>query len=191
MRKVIAGMNMTLDGFCDHTVMNADDEMHDHYTDVLRNGGALLYGRTTYQLMEDYWPTVLESPTGNAAMDDFAAVIDEIPKIVFSHTLSEVTWKTARLASGTLSEEIHSLKQQPGKDIFIGSPGLILQAANLGLVDEFQISVHPILIGKGLSLFNGIENRIDLKLTKTKTFSCGAITLYYEPVRSNNGLKNL
>jgi len=89
MRKLIAAINMTLDGFCDHTAMMADDELHEHYNDLLRNAGALVYGRITYQLMESYWPTVVKNPTGNKPTDDFAVLIDNIPKVVFSHTLKK------------------------------------------------------------------------------------------------------
>ena len=102
MRKLIAAMNMTLDGFCDHTSMIADDEIHQHYNDLLSNAGALIYGRITYQLMESYWPSVVKNPTGNKPMDDFAVLIDNLPKIVFSHTLKTVEWKNSRLAEGSI-----------------------------------------------------------------------------------------
>ena len=98
MRKVIAAMNMTLDGFCDHTVMNADEEIHDHYSELLRSGGVILYGRITYQLME-YWPPFIKNPSGDKSMDEFAVVIDSIPKIVFSRTLKSLDWNTATLAT--------------------------------------------------------------------------------------------
>lgn len=175
-------MNMTLDGFCDHTAMIADDEIHQHYTELLRNAGAVLYGRITYQLME-YWPTILKDPSGNKAMDEFAQAIDKVPKIVFSRTLKDLEWKTARLATRDLPEEVSALRKEPGKDIFAGSPGLIAACARLGLIDEYQISVQPSIAGSGLILFKNIGHRIDLKLIKTKTFGCGAITLYYEPVK--------
>src|SRR6476660_5135094 len=97
MRKLIAAINMTLDGFCDHGAMIADEEIHQHYTKLLSSADAVLYGRITYQLME-FWPTVLKNPTGNKSMDEFAVAIDKIPKIVFSHTIQHVEWKTARLA---------------------------------------------------------------------------------------------
>lgn len=183
MRKLIAGMNMTLDGFCDHTVMIADEEIHQHYTEVLRNSGLLLYGRITYQLMESYWPMVARNPTGDPSTDEFAVVMDEIPKIVYSRSLKQVDWKTATLKKEVIKEEILALKQQPGKDMFVGSPSLIVTLAQLGLVDEFQLGVQPIIVGNGLSLFKNITDRIDLKLLKTKTFSCGAVMLYYEMVR--------
>lgn len=183
MRKLIAGMNMTLDGFCDHTTMSADEEIHQHYTEALQEAGTLLYGRTTYQLMESYWPAVVKNPTGNKAMDDFAVAIDAVPKIVYSRTLKSIEWKTAELKRGIVKEEILEIKQQEGKNIFAGSPSLIVALTQLGLVDEFQLGIHPIIAGSGLPLFKNIKERVDLKLTKTKTFSCGALILYYEPTR--------
>src|SRR5436190_229947 len=101
MRKVIAAINMTLDGNCDHTLGIADEEIHQHYTDLLRSADTILYGRITYQLME-FWPTLLAKPSGNRQMDEFAVAIDRIEKIVFSRTLKEVQWKTARLEHGDL-----------------------------------------------------------------------------------------
>src|SRR4026208_1769333 len=101
MRKLIAAINMTLDGFCDHTAMIADDEIHQHYSELLLSAGAILYGRITYQLME-YWPPLVKNPTGNKSMDEFAVIMDNIPKIVFSRTLKNVEWKTAKLAKRDL-----------------------------------------------------------------------------------------
>ena len=178
-------MNMTLDGFCNHTAMIADEEIHQHYSELLRSAGTLLYGRITYQLME-YWPTVLKNPTGNKAMDEFAVTIDNIPKIVFSHTLKSVEWKTARLANKDLKEEVLELRQSRNggsKDILVGSPGLIVALSQLDLIDEYQLGVQPTVLGNGLPLFKNIRDRIDLKLLKTKTFGCGAVMLYYKPVK--------
>ncbi|MEO6939887.1 MAG: dihydrofolate reductase, partial [Candidatus Kapaibacterium sp.] len=93
MRKVIAAINMTLDGYCDHTAGVPDDEIHEHYNNLLRNAGTLLYGRITYQLMESYWPTIVEHPTGNKAVDDFAEIMQHISKIAFSLTLKNVDWE--------------------------------------------------------------------------------------------------
>src|SRR6188472_2554076 len=104
MRKLIAAINMTLDGFCDHTAGIPDDEIHQHYTDLISSADTILYGRITYQLME-YWRTVLENPTGDKAMDDFAVAIDSIPKIVFSRTLKNVEWKSAKLATQSPEDE--------------------------------------------------------------------------------------
>jgi len=183
MRKLIAAMNMTLDGFCNHEAMSADEEIHEHYNDLLRNSGALIYGRITYQLMESYWPTVVKNPTGNKPMDDFAVLIDNIPKIVYSHTLQHVNWKNTTLKKDIVKEEILELKQSRNggsKNIVVGSPSLIVAMAKLDLIDEYQLGIQPIVLGSGLILFKNIRNRIDLKLLKTKTFGCGAVTLYYE-----------
>ena len=176
-------MNMTLDGFCDHTAMIADDEIHKHYNELLRNAGTLIYGRITYQLMESYWPTVVKNPTGNKPMDEFEVLIDNIPKIVFSRTPKNVGWKNTQLKKEVIKEEVVELRQQGGKNILVGSPGLIVALTQLDLIDEYQLGVQPTILGSGLPLFKNISNRVNLKLLKTKTFGCGAIMLYYEPTK--------
>lgn len=180
MRKVIAAMNCTVDGFCDHTSMNADAEIHDHYTNLLNSADTLIYGKTTYLMMEDYWPTLITKPSGEKSMDDFAKSIDKISKIVFSHSLKQLHWDTARLATKSLKEEIEALKQQSGGDILLGSPSMIVQTLKLNLIDELQLAVHPVIAGSGLQLLKDIQQRSDLKLLKTKTFGCGAILPYYQ-----------
>ncbi len=183
MRKLIAAINITIDGFCDHTAGIPDEELHQHYAELLRNADAILYGRITYQLMQ-YWQDLLKNPSGEKAMDDFAQAIDKVEKIVFSRTMKETGWESARLASRELKEEVLALKSQPGRDIFVGSPGLISSLTQLGLIDEYQLCVHPVIIGSGLPLFKNINERIVLKLLKTKSFGSGAIILYYEPTKS-------
>ena len=174
-------MNMTLDGFCDHTAMTADDEIHQHYNHLLSNADTLIYGRTTYQLMESYWPAVVKDPTGNKPTDDFAVLIDDISKIVYSRTLNNVDWKNTELKHEVVKDEILDLKQQAGRNILVGSPSLIVALAKLGMIDEYQLGVHPTVVGRGLPLFKNISERIDLKLLRTKTFGCGAVMFYYEP----------
>lgn len=180
MRKLIAAMNMTLDGFCDHDRMSADDEIHLHYTELLRSADTIIYGRKTFELME-FWPTLLTNPSGNAAMDEFAVAMDGIHKIVYSRTLDKVEWRTAELKRELIKDEIVELKRQNGKPIFVGSPSMIVQLGNLGLIDEYQFAIQPTIVGRGLSLFKNISDRIDLKLLRTKTFGCGAVLHYYEP----------
>jgi len=180
MRKLIGAMNMTLDGFCDHTAMGADDEIHQHYTELLRNSDTIIYGRITYQLME-YWRPFVENPTGDRSMDDFALAIDNISKIVYSRTLESVDWRNTELKREIDKTEIVDLKQLAGKDIVVGSPSLIVELTKLGLVDEYQVAIHPTVVGSGLQLFKNIKDRVDLKLLKTKAFGCGAVFLYYEP----------
>jgi dihydrofolate reductase len=182
MRKLIAAINMTIDGICDHTKGLPDEEIHQHYADLLDQGGVVLYGRITYQLMQ-FWQTLIKNPSGEKSMDDFAMAIDKIPKIVFSHKLKTTEWDSAKLSKRPLEEEVLELKQQSGKDIFVGSRSLIIQLMELNLIDEYQICVHPVVAGSGLPLFENINNRTIFKLMKTKTFNGGAITLYYEPTR--------
>lgn len=176
-------MNMTLDGFCDHTAMIADDEIHQHYNELLSNTGTLIYGRITYQLMESYWPSVVKNPTGNKPMDEFAILIDNVSKIVFSRTLKNVDWKNTELKKEVIKDEVLELKQQPGKDILVGSPSLIVALAQLGLIDEYQLDIQPTVIGSGLPLFKNITDRIDLELLRTKQFVCGAVIHYYAPTK--------
>jgi dihydrofolate reductase len=183
MRKLIAAINMTLDGFCEHTAMIADEEIHQHYNELLSNAGTLIYGRITFQLMESYWPSVIKNPTGNKPMDEFAVLIDNISKIVFSRTLKSVDWKNTELKREVTREEILELKQQAGKSILVGSPSLIVALTQLHLIDEYQLGVQPIVLGSGLPLFKNVKDRVNLKLLKTKTFGCGAVTLYYEPTK--------
>jgi dihydrofolate reductase len=132
----------------------------------------------------EYWRTVVKNPTGNKSMDEFAVTIDNVPKIVFSRTLQNVEWKTARLAKRDIKEEVLELKQQAGKNILVGSPSLIVALTHLDLIDEYQLAVQPTVLGSGLPLFKNVKDRINLKLLKTKTFGCGAVTLYYERLLS-------
>lgn len=182
MRKVIAAMNMTLDGICDHTVGIPDEDLHKHYAELLNNAGVTLYGRITYQLMQ-YWQTVLEKPSDKKSMNDFALAIDKIPKIVFSQTLKDTEWNSAKLATKEIENEVSELKQQSGKDILVGSRSLIIQLINLNLIDEFQICIHPMVEGKGLPLFDKIKGRTIFRLLKTKVFDSGIIILYYQPTQ--------
>lgn len=170
---------MTLDGNCDHTAGIPDEEIHQHYTRLLGQGDAILYGRKTYQLME-FWRDFLENPSEEKPMNDFAVAIDKIPKIVFSQTLENVDWKSATIAKRTLKDEVLKLKQQSGKDIFVGSRSLIIQLINLGMIDELQLCIYPVIAGKGMQLFENINHRTILNLGKIKKFNSGAVILYYQ-----------
>ena len=100
----------------------------------------------------EFWQTLLENPSGEKSMDDFAMAIDKIPKIVFSHTLKNVEWESAKLANRDIEEEVLELKQQSGKDIFVGSRSLIIQLMKLNLIDEFQLCVHPVVAGSRFAI---------------------------------------
>jgi dihydrofolate reductase len=180
MRKIIAAINMTMDGVCDHTAGLPDEEIHSHYADLLNSTDTILYGRITYQLMQ-YWQTLLKNPSGEKTADDFAISIDKVQKIVFSRQLKNTGWDSAELATEPIETLVSAWKQQPGKDILVGSRSLIIQLINLNLVDEFQLCIYPVVAGKGMTLFENINDRTIFKLTKTKTFGSGAIILYYAP----------
>ena len=172
---------MTIDGFCDHTAGIADDEIHQHYSEVLRNADTIIWGRITYQLMESFWPSVVKEPTGDNAIDEFAVLIDDIPKIVYSRTLEHVDWKNTTLKHELVKEDLLGLKQQAGKHILVGSPSMIVAFTQLGLVDEYQLCVHPVILGKGLPLFKNINESMSLKLLRTKTFDSGVVLHCYAP----------
>lgn len=187
MRKIIGAINMTLDGFCDHTAISPDEEIHQHYTDLINVGDVILYGRITYELMK-FWPSLVKNPSGDKSLDDFALAIDKIPKIVFSTTLENTGWHSAKLTSKTLEEKVMALKQSNSdelKNILVGSRSLIVQLMTLDLLDELQLCIHPVAAGDGMHLFEHLGDRKTLRLTKTKVFGSGAILLYYDIIKEN------
>jgi dihydrofolate reductase len=174
---------MTLDGYCDHTAVDPDEEVHEHYTNLISNAGAILYGRITYQLMQ-FWQPLAQNPSGVPSMDAFALAIDALPKIVFSRTLQHTAWDSASIAQHSLDDVVQHYTLQPGRDILVGSRSLIMQLLTMGLIDEFQCMVHPVVAGSGSPLFTHITQRMTLMLTGTRTFRSGAVLLCYEPVRT-------
>jgi dihydrofolate reductase len=134
--------------------------------------------------MESGWPPIVQNPTGNKPTDEFAVLIDNIKKIVFTRTLKIVDWKNTELARENIKDEVLKLKQLPGKNIIVGGPSLIKSSMKLGLIDEYQFCIQPIILGAGLPLFKDIKDRINLKLIRSKTFNSGVVTLIYEPIRS-------
>jgi len=183
MRKVIFFMLTTLDGFFEGPNReidwhNVDEEFNEFAIDQLNSVDVLLFGRVTYELMASYWPTPA------AATDDpiVADKMNHLPKIVFSKTLSSVDWQNTRLVKENIAEEISKLKQQPGKDLIIfGSSDLAVTFIRHGLIDEYRIMVNPVVLGNGKPLFKGINDKLNLKLLKTKTFRSGNVLLYYQP----------
>lgn len=175
---------MTLDNVCEHTAGIADDALHQHYSELINNAGIILYGRVTYQLMQ-YWQSVLQDPAEEKAMNEFAISIDKIPKLVFSKSLQESGWRSAQITEKSPEEEVMQLKQQPGRDILVGSRSLIIQLLNSKLIDELQICIHPVIESKGMLLFDRIKERIMLKHLQTKLLPSGAVLLYYEPAQTS------
>ena len=180
MNKVIAAINMTLDGVFDHTAVQASEELHQHYAELINQADVILYGRITYQLME-YWKTVVANPTGNKATDDFAVSMDKIEKIVFSRTLNASSWHTATIAEDSPEKIISKLQRQEAGTILIGSRSLLIQLMKFNLVDEFQLCIHPVIAGSGALLFEQQDWRKAFRLIKTKLLDSGALVVYYQP----------
>jgi dihydrofolate reductase len=155
-----------------------DAEFNEYAVDMLDSVDTLLFGRVTYELMANYWPTPV------AKKDDpiVAEKMNTLPKIVFSRTLDKAEWQNTRLVKDNIEEEIKKMKKQPGKDMAIlGSGSIVSGLAPLGLIDEYRIMVNPVVLGSGTSLFKGIKDRLDMKLLRTRTFRSGNVLLYYEP----------
>jgi len=179
MRKLVFSINVSLDGFADHTVAIADDELHEFFSDQFDAIDLVLFGRVTYQLMESYWPTAPKDPAATKSEMEFAKKINAMPKVVFSRTLQKVDWNNARLSNGDMVEEVLKLKQGNGKSLSIGGISAIQTFMKLKMVDEFWLLVHPVIVGRGRRLFDGVDEKLDLKLVDTKTFRSGVVVLHY------------
>lgn len=187
MRKVIVSMNLTLDGYMAGRNCELDwhfnywnEEMAEHACHQLSKIDTILLGRVTYQAMAQYWPYQafnLSFPREHIA---FADMMNSHLKIVFSKTLQGATWNNSRLVKKDFRSEISRLKKQPGKDIIIyGSGRLVSSLMQSGLIDEYELWVHPLLLGEGKSLFHNLQSVHTLKLLKTRAFDSGVVILYY------------
>jgi dihydrofolate reductase len=181
MRKVVFAINTTADGYCDHRDGIADEELHDFYTELLRHSSLMLLGRITYQLMVPYWPDVAKSKSEAGATKEFARLFDSLDKVVFSTTLEHVEGNNTRIARANVAEEVLTLKQQPGKDISVGSLSIASQLSDRGLIDEYYFVVHPVLAGRGPRLFETVRLQESLRLdfAGSKTLHSGVIALHY------------
>jgi len=166
-----------LDGCCDHRAGIADEDLHRHAVENLNQADALLFGRVTYEMMEAAWrPQAGARPEW---MEPFARTIDAAKKYVVSSTLDRVDWN-AELVRGDLGEAVRQLKRAPGKGLLTGGVQLPQALAELGLIDEYDIVVHPRLAGHGPTLFAGLSKWIDLKLVSRVEFGSGAVAMRYE-----------
>jgi len=178
MRKLIVSNVVSLDGFFEgpnHGLdwFVPDEEFFEYAKDMLRAADTLLFGRVTYLHMANYWPS--------APADEIADKMNNLPKIVFSKTLQTVNWNNSRLVSNNIQAEVTKLKQQPGKDmVVLGSARLASALLQMGLIDEYRIILSPVLIGRGNPLFQGIRERIRLKLAATKVLGSGVVVLSYQ-----------
>jgi dihydrofolate reductase len=181
-RNVVLKMDMSLDGYvgpldedAEWIMRDFDDELSEWIVDeVLWQAGTHVMGRVTYEEMAAYWPT---SDTV------YAPPMNEIPKVVFSKTLTRADWPESRIAGGDLGEEIARLKEEPGKDILVhGGAKLVQSLSREGLIDRYRVIVHPTARGEGAHLFGGPQ---DLQLIDARVFDTGAIALTYEPRRGD------
>jgi dihydrofolate reductase len=180
MRKVTFAINISLDGYCGHeSGIAADDELHAYFTGLLHDSGVHIFGRDTYNLMYPFWHDVAVNGSETEVINEFARAFDAIPKIVFSMTLKSVEWNNTTLLHSGLREEIIKLKEQPGKNIAIGSLKVASQVAGWDLIDEYHLVYHPVIAGKGPRLFESVED-LTLKLVEAKTFRSGAVALHYK-----------
>jgi len=180
MRKLIFAINITLDGCCDHTKGIADAELHQYFTNLLREVDLQVFGRKTYELMVPFWPEMARTQSGTPSENEFARAFDSLDKVVFSRSLESAEGNTRMVRTG-LEDEIRKLKQQPGKDILVGGVNVPSQLIELGLVDEFRFVVQPIIAGEGTRLLAGVSlpETLQLKLVESKGFKSGCVALRY------------
>ncbi len=183
MRKIILMMQVSLDGYMEgpdrdigwHMV---DEELHRHFNDELRSMGGFLDGRVTHELMADFWPTADDDPENSGPMSEFARIWRDMPKIVYSRTLPSAGWNTTVVRSVDV-DEVLALKAQPGGDLALGGADLAATFRELGLIDEYRIYVHPVLIGRGKLLFQPTDTTAQLRLAETRSFGNGVVLLRY------------
>jgi dihydrofolate reductase len=178
MRAVIAWNMVSLDGFFqgpnkELDWFRFDDELENYILDSQKSAGTLLFGRVTYEMMADYWPS---------AEGQIAQFMNSVPKVVFSKTLQKTEWNNTRLVKENAPEEVSKLKQQPGGDIFVfGSANFLSTLMQHGLVDEYRFGINPVVLGGGTPLFKGSPDRLNLKLLSARTLKSGLVILHCKP----------
>jgi dihydrofolate reductase len=186
MRPLRYSINVTLDGCCDHRAVIADEDLHRHAAENLARADALLFGRVVYEMMEAAWRaparTGVRPDWMPRWMEPFARTIDAAKKYVVSSTLDRVDWN-AELLRGDLGTAVQQLKQESGKGLLVGGVKLPLALAELGLIDEYEFVVQPILAGHGPTLFAGLSKHVHLKLVSRLEFGSGVVAMRYEPKR--------
>src|SRR5262250_2488170 len=181
MRNLIFAINISIDGCVDHTKLAVNDELHEYFTNLLREADLQVFGRKTYQLMVPYWPEVAKDPSATKQDREFAEAFVSLNKLVFSRSLDSVEDGNTRIVRTNLHDEIIKLKQQPGKNILVGGVDIPSQLIELGLVDEYRFVVSPVIAGEGRRLLQGVSlpERLQLKLVESKNFKSGCVALRY------------
>ncbi|GBG08193.1 dihydrofolate reductase [Paenibacillus agaridevorans] len=186
MRKLVLFMHVSLDGYASDSKGGLDwipynEELEKYAEEIVAEVGAPVYGRTTYRMMESYWPTMLDNPSASKHDMEHAKWLQDVKKIVISGTMDKVEWNNTMLIKDNIAEEIKVLKEQPGKNLVIfGSPGAAKTLLKLGLIDEFLLTICPVVLGGGQSVFDGDSEKIRLKLLSSRTFKSGIIATRYE-----------
>jgi len=184
MRKLLVFNQISLDGY--FTGPNGDmswahkqdPEWTAFASENASGGGELLFGRVTYEMMQSFWPT----PQAHASAPVIAERMNSGPKVVFSRTLEAATWNNTKLLKGDIATEVRKLKEAPGPGlVLMGSGSIVAQLTQARLIDAYQIVILPIVIGQGRTLFEGVRDKLDLKLDKTRTFENGNVVLWYTP----------
>jgi len=183
MRKVILSMQVSLDGFFEGPNQDlswhmVDDELHRHFNEQLAAMGAFLDGRVTYELMAAFWPTADSDPDSNASMAEFARIWRDMPKIVYSRTLTTAGWNTT-VVPEVVVDEVQALKSQPGGDLALGGANLADTFRRYGLIDEYWLYIHPVLVGQGNPLFKSSDSTAQLRLLEARSFGNGVTLLRY------------
>lgn len=178
-------MHISLDGFAADANSGLgwiayDGELQNYADEIVATVGSPVYGRVTYELMAGYWPAVLSDPNENERNKAHAQWVDNATKIVFSKTMKTAEWNNTIVINDNIAEEINKLKQQPGKDLVIfGSPGLAHSLMELDLIDEYQLTLNPVLLGSGIPIFENVKNKTNLTLVKATPLKSGVVGLHY------------
>jgi dihydrofolate reductase len=172
-------INVTLDGCCDHRAGVADDEMLRYWTRVMDAAGAMLFGRTTYEMMEEAWPQVARDPKATSANRNWAKKLEAKPKYVVSTTRRNFPWRSTNRIEGDLTRAVKALKKATPRGVLVGSPQLSATLQRLNLVDEYRFVVHPVVAGHGPYLFPGLQPSLRLKFVATTRLKSGIVALHY------------
>ncbi len=183
MRRVVYAMSVSLDGFIETDDADLgwsypDEELHRHFNARESTIGMYLYGRRLYENMASYWPTADGNPSAPPYEVEYARIWKTKPKVVFSRTLTDVAWNS-RLVRGDIRREVEALKAQPGLDLSVAGASIAAEFMRLDLIDEYQLYVHPVILGSGKPMFGRLRDRIDLRLVHSHTFGSGVVQLTY------------
>ena len=179
MRLLTFALNVTLDGCCDHRQMLADDALLRYYTRMMDEVGGMLWGRTTYEMMESAWPAVARDPRARPAFRTWARKLEVKPKHVVSTTRRDFPWSNTFRVDGDLREAIIALKRRTPRGLLVGSPALSAALEQLGLIDEYRLAIHPVLAGHGPTLFSGLSPSSRIRLLDVRRFRSGVMALHY------------